>query len=762
MADKNLLFFDKSGKPLNFEYVGPTGPASADLKFVYVSSGSSSSRGQMDVGSLESSNTLVLNILDNNGFNITDWALQLDDWINKGSEIQINLAILPSGNMVGKVSFLTITPNDVTIVFSSVNGQNIISSGRTINLSTTYEYRPGGYFKGSMYFDQVSAGLYENEQIFIIEQVRNSSNQLTYSYPYAGSTGPTGPYIWRSRWTSNNYGDINVSEIIFTYKIQESLEGSEGEPLIISYPNIAFPVTQGATAFYEDGFLKVPTSTISSSALAINVGLNTSDVYANVYQRTLIVEDLSSGSSDKVLEIDFYGETIGEDERFDVMLNNLGRAFYPSDSVILRNHDPAEPLPNYVEINEKRKELLLAGEEITSYIGSYKGLINAIKFFGYQDLRIKEYWLNLQFKTVENSSPLLQTTAFLNQWNNQNGGAYTQNVLIADILDNPNSGKYRLEQTYGPDAEGNYVLNIQSEETLVPSRTFKKTSLFGLYYDLNKLTSDVDEYGFPVVNDAFFFTQEEVLTKLFALKERLKKTYLPLNARIIDITGEGIYFTVYNTRSWTDTMVRPEFTSGFDLDFRANPDFGFIEDLRNFSTRNFPASIQAPHNYGNSYSLDVTVSGTTGDAFFFTGGIPATGPNPTLIVQKGNEYSFTVGTTGYNFYLSTTPYPTQTDPLGVTYNGTTGTNVLTWNVSPNEVSTVYYYSTTNPVKLGGTITVENSDISDFGNTTDPLAFLQFRSGPQNTAMVDAIGNFYNLKQQGEIISLGDNTQDPTT
>ena len=35
-----------------------------------------------------------------------------------------------------------------------------------------------------------------------------------------------------------------------------------------------------------------------------------------------------------------------------------------------------------------------------------------------------------------------------------------QSIQIADVLDNENSGKYRLEQTYGPDAEGNYVLNV--------------------------------------------------------------------------------------------------------------------------------------------------------------------------------------------------------------------------------------------------------------------------------------------------------------
>ena len=81
---------------------------------------------------------------------------------------------------------------------------------------------------------------------------------------------------------------------------------------------------------------------------------------------------------------------------------------------------------------------------------------------------------------------------------------------IKDVLDNPNSGKYRMEQTYGPDAEGNYVLDVSSQNTLIPSNTYKKTSLCGLYYDIIKVTSETDEYGYPVVGDSFQFTQEEV------------------------------------------------------------------------------------------------------------------------------------------------------------------------------------------------------------------------------------------------------------
>jgi len=1098
MADRRLKFFNKSGNPLNFDYIGPTGPTPLDFKFLYVSANSSANRGQIDISNLDNTSAVVFNIQDTNGFNISGWANELDYFLERSADVYITIDILPENQFRGKVSSVSITSNTITVNFSEVTGLVIISTGKNLKITTNYQYRPGGYFSGSIYFDQVSSGLYENQQIFIVDEAYglssngedwglvssgsstvsyirsvftasetvlvagssvsngifrystdggqnftaisipgspqivyglgwnglsgsssvfllstlSSSNriyrgtgssvtptvaaassipaipsgkkndmrgvaftdqigsgiaiavgrlyssadptgsgqslnsviwrstdsgnnwtnispvttaglwdvvfqdgkgfivgenstifystddgltwtqssvsvstdfrrgmllptgvgwavgtggvlmttgnfgqswsaletgfsidlydvyfwdaingyivgdsgvilrtsnggfswtpissptsndlltvyadpssnnygfaagtiatvitaslgaELQYLYPRAGSTGGVGPSLWRTRWDSDNYGDVDVSEIIFTYKIVEDAGGTGGEqyPLIVSYPNIAIPVDFNTNDYYSGGYLvSGSTGPARSEALPINVALNATDLYADVYQRKLIVEDLSSGTPEKVLEVDFYGEVVGEDERFKIMIQNLGMPFYPQDANILRSSDPKEPLPNFLEINEKRKELLLTGDQIYNYIGAYKGLINALKFFGYQDLRIKEYWLNLSYNSVQQVSPLLQNLAFLAQYQNQNGGAYTQNALISDVLDNANKGKYRMEQTYGPGPDGTYVLDVSSEATLVPSRTYKKTSLFGLYYDLNKQTEEVDVYGYPVMVDAFTFTQEEVLIKLFALKERLKSTYLPLNARIVDICGEGIYFTVYNTKAWTDTMVRSDIDSGFYLDISTNPDFGFLEDLRAFSTRPFSSSLQTPENYNDVINIDVELYGSTGasgGALYFTG-ITATGGNQTLQVYEGKQYIFNlidniqsaqIG--DYDFYLSTTPYPTQTDPIGVTGNGSTGYVPVEWYVNPQENSTIYYYSTVNPYFINGTIEVLPSPLSDFGNTSDPLYYLQNRSAAENASMIEAISKWYQEKENGNLKKLGDVIQDP--
>jgi hypothetical protein len=762
MANKYLRFFDKQGDPLNLEYIGPTGTTvnetlEGKFDFISINTGSSPSPGYLSLDDI-GSGLVYLNILDRNGASIVIWANTILDSIIEGAKIRLNLSVYPANNLSFRITNLSISGSTVTLNVDRFLGSTIISNNNNITIQAEYTDLPGGYFYGEIYFDEVSAGLYENQQLFIVQEfVVGGTAEL--GYPHTNATGATGsPIVWRTRWENDTYGNTDVTEIIFTYKIEENDPEIGGSPAIVNYQNIAIPVTQNSSDFYSisyPGYLQ--TNSVLSSALTINIALNAPDVAAEVYERKLIVEDLSSGTPEKIVEILFYGQIVGEDSRLDVLTANLGRAFYQSDSTILRTHDPSEPLPNWVEINEKRKELMVAGEEIFPYIGAYKGLIGALQFFGYQDLRIKEYWLNLAYQKVK-LSPLIENQSFLNQYDTS--FMVNQSILIADLLDNENSGKYKLTQTYGPDGEGNYVLNVSGEDTLIPSKTYKKTSLFGLYYDINRATVLEDEYGYPIVEEAFLFSQEEILTKLFALKQRLKQTYLPLNARIVDITGEGVYFQVYNTRSWTDVMNRNDIDSGFYVKIKSDPPKGFLEDLRAFGTRTSPTSIQAPMNYYDTENYSISVLGASGNAFQFEG---IRGYNPTLTLEKGKSYTFTLQTPGFDFYLTTDSSLAQSDPLGVYGNGATGGPTggsVTINVNPQEQSTIYYYSTVNPSKMNGIIGIVSAPVSDLGNTVPPLLNLQNYAPDQNLAMQTAISNFYTLKENGEIKFLGDGTSDP--
>jgi hypothetical protein len=255
MADLNLRFFNKRGNPLNFEYIGPTGPSPLDSNFLYKTNYISNSNGDVIFQQIGPDYVFQFNKKDTNFFDISDLSNEIDYCIERGSEIYLEGKVLGGKDFKGKISSCLISGSSVTLTIPVNNfiGQNIISGGSSISFKISYKNRPGGYFSGNMYFDPVSAGLYENEQIFITQQVVGPSGGIDYSYPRTLATGATSGK-WRSRWYNNSYGSIDVTEIIFTYKILENLPEGEGNPLIVSYPNIVYDdVISSSTDYYENG-----------------------------------------------------------------------------------------------------------------------------------------------------------------------------------------------------------------------------------------------------------------------------------------------------------------------------------------------------------------------------------------------------------------------------------------------------------------------------------------------------------------------------
>ena len=125
-----------------------------------------------------------------------------------------------------------------------------------------------------------------------------------------------------------------------------------------------------------------------------------------------------------------------------------GANFTASDQFLFKDHDINEVAPDWILINRKRRELLLELSNIKPFVGTYKALVNAIKFFGYNNLTLKEYWL-----VIDDRSPMFgKLKAF--EVPNSSKGAYVSNKLMGVRL---------------------------------PSSTYKKTSRFGLFYKLNTI-----------------------------------------------------------------------------------------------------------------------------------------------------------------------------------------------------------------------------------------------------------------------------------
>jgi hypothetical protein len=269
-------------------------------------------------------------------------------------------------------------------------------------------------------------------------------------------------------------------------------------------------ITNGSQYFE----LKILSITENSTYTSIIVKETGSNILSTISNSNLSSFSINLKWKEKLLTALLYAEAEAEDERFRLVLENFGRKIDEENEYIFRDSDVNEELTDFSLLNKKRKELLLEGNKIYPYMGSYKALINVLNLFGYNDIEIKEYFLNVDSTSLDKGKLI--------------------SVPIAKS------------------SEQNKI--VKQAWKVLPSKVFKKTSLFGLFYKLNTETGSMDEFNIPLVEDSYQFTIEEILIKLFGLKELLKKEYLPLNARIYDITGEGIYFDRYNIATWSDQV----------------------------------------------------------------------------------------------------------------------------------------------------------------------------------------------------------------
>ena len=194
------------------------------------------------------------------------------------------------------------------------------------------------------------------------------------------------------------------------------------------------------------------------------------------------------------------GQTEEEDERFKIELGNLGKLINPDEVFIFKKYDILEGGIDWTILNNKRKEMLMMKHLIYPYIGAYKSIINAINYFGYNDLQLNEYYRNVDPES-ENFFKLFK-------------------VEIPDIFDNSVEGW----------EENDFIKNTY------PNDKFEETNLFNLTY---KIT---DKQGNNVLN----YTLDEVIIKLQGLKYWLKRNIIPLTHKIMDITGNA-YFNVSNS-----------------------------------------------------------------------------------------------------------------------------------------------------------------------------------------------------------------------
>jgi hypothetical protein len=492
-----------------------------------------------------------------------------------------------------------------------------------------------GMWTGSVNIPEVSINLYETATVVILEEFLTTGGVQKWGVPhYSEPNNPvSGSISWKAYWEDET--DQNDKFILFTFDL--TLE----KPVlnVLSEATVDVDIDPNQT-YSTDG--EIITNVITSQGIQFNIAI-CSDL-EGIFERYLLIEEVGTGKI--VARIKFYGEVVGEDERLTVLIQNLGYSLFEEDTPVFRTSDINETLPDFILLNEKRKEMLLEGKNIQPFIGSYKGVINAIKFFGYNNVKLREYWLN-----IDSTSP--------------NYGKYKTTTVI-DVFDP--------------------TVDLNDPSTSVPNKIYKKTALFSLVYRINQVTNQLDEYDLPIVTETDEFTLEEALIKLYGLKEVLRKRYLPSSSRIIDIIGEADYFAKTVTSVWNDQQRIDSLNIGIDPVFEVTPKYGYIQDLRPlnslFDPEFTPYFLDRFVNLGN---LDTKVLGDIGPillAYFQN-----YGPNLNTIAQLPDKPGIPVGMPvvleNKSFTIDWNEAEVQWDELWA--NGVLVMDFLASNISINDV-----------------------------------------------------------------------------
>ena len=219
------------------------------------------------------------------------------------------------------------------------------------------------------------------------------------------------------------------------------------------------------------------------------------------------------------------GQTEIEDIRYETELTNAGKNITSDDIFIFKTYDINEQGVDWTFLNRKRKEMLLVKDDIYPYVGAYKAIINAINYFGYNDLELYEYYRNINPNSVDYQK--------------------LYKIEIPDIFDNTVVGW----------KENDFIKHT------MPNTNYEITRLFNLTYNIT------DKEG----NNVLIYSLPEVLTKLQGLKHWLQRNVIPISHKILDITGRADF--VQNNsivHKSTDVKIFNVYQSMSPIDFAIN------------------------------------------------------------------------------------------------------------------------------------------------------------------------------------------------
>lgn len=301
----------------------------------------------------------------------------------------------------------------------------------------------------------------------------------------------------------------------------------------IEYDNDGNEITvqEDSNVDYDDNaFVDIRAHATGSIVLS---GHSLNDKYA--YQLIIICRSDVEGEFIEDFTIDGLpykvgAEFWGENESLRINLANqgtelpelIGRAIYGTDLY--------EDNPDWVLLNRKFRELLIQHMDVMDNKGSYKSLLNVLKWFEYQDLvELREVW---KFQTPD-------------------GAKYYDHPLDSFITDEAKARMFNSSKT-------TYLALRQLKRTVIDGK--------GTLQNLIKYEHDPLEGELKILTCKW--AEEEMRMKMVLLGNFFETYFMPIHADLIRSVIEDIHATVIKIQTGTMEDVHEEcYTEANDFDF---------------------------------------------------------------------------------------------------------------------------------------------------------------------------------------------------
>lgn len=280
------------------------------------------------------------------------------------------------------------------------------------------------------------------------------------------------------------------------------------------------------------------------------------DVYGD-FSNQVIITYVEAGNTYTTL-LNVQGTAVEQKDSLVVTMQNFKKFITDDYYTAFFETDWKEDKKDFELLNRKRKEFILEMFELTGFTGAYKSLLAQLQYFGYGELlTIKELWKGV---------------------NSDVEPAIKQTDILASV-------------------------QTQLDKSLV---SYTKTNLMRLVYQINQeeVSSNpphVDGDNQPLYVNILYDT-DKILIKLYALERILEKDFLPLNSKIVEISGEYQSLVGHEVTYW--------------LKWSGISDYSLSENLLQDMTFAYEeSSVQIKRHYidTEAWSIEYDDAGTPGD-----------------------------------------------------------------------------------------------------------------------------------------------------